>query len=170
LMELRDRNVGTATCDDRDDLFAVPASERKALNEEPIPGDDGLGLPGLGVNGGDATAMTGIVVDVIVNQRGGVNEFKRQSEGHDIFGLGPACKFVGEEKQERTQAFSTRIEHSSGFNRNLSSTSFHFGIDEAMQFFIDLVAHGLKRSRKNINIAAHTPRRTVGFLTSRPRP
>jgi len=39
-----------------------------------------------------------------------------------------------------------------------------------LEFVVHFFAHALERSGEDINIAAHTPRTTVGFLTSRPRP
>ena len=170
LMKLRDGDVGTASSDHRDDLFAVSASQSETVHEQPVARNNGLGLTGLGVDGGNAPAMTSVVVDIVMHQGGRVDEFKRQSEGHDLFLLRPSSEFVSEKKQQGAEAFSSRIENATCFKSNFARPSFDLFVDEPLEFVVHFFAHALERGGEDFDIAAHTRLTTVGFLTNRPRP
>ena len=170
LMVFRNRNVGTAAGNHRHDLLGVAATEGKPVNEEPITGNHGLRLTGLRMNGRDTTSLLGFIVDVIVDQCGGVYQFERQSEGHDIIDVGTACKLIREEKQNGTQPLPTCIQYAACLNGDFACTQFNLGLNEVLEGLIDLIAYGFQRRTQRLNITAHTSATRVGFLTGRPRP
>ena len=98
LMEFRNSDVRTTPSDDGDDLSGVAPTETETLDEEPITCDDGFGLPCLCVDGWNASSLLCFIVDVVVNQGGGVDEFKRQRKRHDVLFRLPASKLVGQEE------------------------------------------------------------------------
>jgi len=114
--------------------------------------------------------MVGIIVDVIVHQGGRVNQFKGKRKRHHLVLLGASCETIRQEKQERSKAFAPRIEHASRFQSDLASTQGHLVVNEILEGLIDLFAHGFQRGLEDLDIAAHTPPTTEGFLTGRPRP
>ena len=155
LMKFRNGNVRTASGDNGDDLLRITTSEAKALDKQPVTSDDRFCLPGLGVDGGDSSALLCLIVDVIVDQRGGVNQLKCKSEWHDVVLLRTACKLVGQKEKKRAQSLSTGVQHPSGFQCNLTSPHLDLGLNEVMKGLIDLATHPLKCGIKRLNIAAH---------------
>ena len=54
-----------------------------------------------------------------------MNQFERQSEGHDIIDVGTACKLIREEKQNGSQPFSARIQYAACLNGDFACTRFN---------------------------------------------
>ena len=145
LMIFRDGNVGAAPGDDGDDLLRVSTTEGKTMDEEPITRNDRFGLTCLRVNRGDAPPLLRLVVDIVVNQRRRVNQFKRQCKGHDILNVGPASQLVSQQEQNWAQSLSTRIENATCLHGHFPSTRCDFVLNEVQQGLIDFFSHGFQR-------------------------
>ena len=68
-----------------------------------------------------------------------------------------------EEKQDRSQLFSARIQYAACLNGDFACTRFNFGLNEVLEGLIDLIAHGFQRRTQRLNITAHTNATRVGF-------
>ena len=122
------------------------------------------------MDGGYATALLGFVVDIVMDQGGGVNQFKRQRQRHDIILLGPTCQFVGEQEENGTKPLAACIEDATRFESHFPRAEINLRLNQILKGLIDLVTHGFESRVKPLQIAAHNHPRTVGFLTGRPRP
>ena len=170
LVVFRNGDVGATTSDDRNDLFGVATTEGKSVDKQPVTGDHRLGLPGLCVDGGYAASLLSLVVNVIVDERSGVDQFKRECQRHDVVQTRASSHLIGQEEEEGAKALSTGVEHPTCLNGNLTCPRFDFGLNQVKKSLIHILSHGFQRGTQRLNIAAHIHPTTVGFLTGRQRP
>ena len=144
LMEFRNSDVGATSSDDGDDLCRVTSTETKTLDKKPISCDDGFGLPCLGVDGWDASSLLCFIVDVVVNEGGGVDEFEGQRKRHDVLFRFSSSKLVGQEEQNRSEAFSSSVQNPPCFKGDLPCSKLKFLLDEVMKGLVHLFTHGFQ--------------------------
>lgn len=151
-------------------MCRITPTQTKTLDKKPIPCDHGFRLASLSVDGGDATTLLCLIVDVVMHERSRVNELKGQGERHNVRFVLTACKVIRQKEQNRTEAFATGVEDTPCFMSHLASTCIDFVLNQVVEGSVDLFTHGFQCRLKHLKTAAHALPTTVGFLTGRPRP
>ena len=100
-----------AVGDESDDALAEPAPKSESFHEQVIADDDRLDAPEALVQRDDAPPELGVVIDVVVDERGGVDQLESERQRHDVLIILTPGEFVGEHHQHRTPALATCEQH-----------------------------------------------------------